>query len=101
MKLKATEFSGFNLDLINPPAANPVKLGVSGVSNMQGFEADYSRPSMQTKPKGAGVSDMAQKPSAGVIRPEAYSLYTKNTRAQKGMGLYGNKSNPRNLNMYR
>ena len=101
MKLKATQFLGFNTNLINPPAARRVQLGVSGVSDMRGFEADYSRPAMQTKPKGAGVSDRAQKPATGIIRPEAYSLYAKNTRASKGMGLYGKKSNPRNLNMYR
>ena len=100
-KLNPTQFRGFNLGLLNPAEAAPRKLGVSGVSEMRGFEADYNRPANTYRPSGAGVSQMASKPAAGVIRPEAYSLYTKNVRAEKGQGLYGSRSNPRNLNMYR
>ena len=101
MKLKATQFRGFNEDLLNPKQANPVQLGASGVSSMRGFSADYNRPSKQRPLQGAGVSSMAQAPKAGVITPESYSLYNKGGYAQKGEGLYGGKSDPRNLKMYR
>jgi len=102
MKLKATQFRGFNEDMLNPKEAKPVQLGAAGVSQMRGFSADYSRPSKSKPLTGGGVSSMASGPSTGVIRPETYSLYAKaGVNAQKGEGLYGSKSNPRNLKMYK
>lgn len=99
--LKATQFRGFNENLLNPKQASPVQLGAAGVSSMRGFSADYSRPSSQKPLQGAGVSSMGQAPAAGVIRPESYSLYSKGDYASPGEGLYGSKSNPRSLKMYR
>ena len=77
MKLKATQFHGFNEEMLNPKAVRPANLGASGVSNMRGFSADYDRKSANKAPHGAGVSSMSGQRKPEVIRPETYSLYSK------------------------
>jgi|TARA_B100000085_G_scaffold75558_1_gene67854 hypothetical protein len=99
-KLKATQFYGFNQELLNPKAVAPTQLGASGVSNMSGFSADYSRPSSNKPVSGAGVSSMKAPKAAEMIRPETYSLYAKAGYASKGEGLYA-KSDPRNLDLFK
>ena len=99
-KLKATQFHGFNEEMLSPKAVRPMNLGASGVSNMRGFSADYDRKSMNKAPHGAGVSSMSGQRKPEVIRPETYSLYSKSGYASKGQGLYG-KSDPRNLDLFK
>jgi len=97
------KFNGFNLGLLTGRThsnAKPVKLGVSGVSSMgSGFAPNFNRVGMNPLPPGPGVvREKRPANNGGPLRTQDFSLYAKGPGTAVANRLYGQASNPKNLN---
>lgn len=97
------QFNGFNLALLQGRTQSNrkgVKLGVAGVSTLgSGFAPNYNRVGMNPLPPGPGVTrETRPAANAGPIRVQEYSLYAKGPANAVANRLYGEASNPKNLN---
>ena len=101
-KLAGSQFHGANLELLNPPLGKRKPIGVSGVSDFQGFSADYQRAGRNPLNLGAGVSVFVEKPAtSSSMRVKDFSLYKKEgVSAMKGGNLYSEHSNPKSLKTF-